>query len=187
MKHFVRTLCTVALIAFTAHTHAADQYPTKPIRLVVTFPSGGAPDTLARIFSEKAQLGQSVVVDNKPGANGIIGMQDVQRSKPDGYTFMFAHVGAISIGVIEAATRNRPAWSLPSSPARETATMNPVSSTMSPWPLSCSAIEAVLLPGSTTTVTSVLAMASASVAAASSSNRSAIMTSAASAPPVTPG
>jgi tripartite-type tricarboxylate transporter receptor subunit TctC len=44
----------------------AQNYPNKPIRLVVTFPTGGAPDTLARIFSEKAQLGHPVVVDNKP-------------------------------------------------------------------------------------------------------------------------
>ena len=73
---------------------------SKPIRLLVPSAAGGY-EVYARILAPRLAelLGQSVVVDNKPGANGIIGMQDVQRSKPDGYTFMFAHVGAISIGV----------------------------------------------------------------------------------------
>ena len=55
---------------------------------------------LCRILAPRLSelLGQPVVVDNKPGANGTIGMQELQRSPPDGYTFMFAHVGAISIG-----------------------------------------------------------------------------------------
>jgi len=51
-------------------TAQAQSYPTKPIRLVVTFPSAGAPDILARLFADKAQLGQPVVVDNVPGAGG---------------------------------------------------------------------------------------------------------------------
>ncbi len=75
----------------------AQNYPNKPIRLVVTFPTGGAPDTLARIFSEKAQLGQSVVGDNKPGAGGNIGADYVAKSAADGYTIVMGTVGTHSI------------------------------------------------------------------------------------------
>ena len=75
----------------------AQSYPSKPIRLVVTFPTGGAPDTLARIFSEKAQLGHPVVVDNKPGAGGNIGSDFVAKSAPDGYTIVMGTVGTHSI------------------------------------------------------------------------------------------
>ena len=75
----------------------AQSYPTKPIRMVVTFPSGGAPDTLARIFSEKAQLGQTVVVDNKPGAGGNIGADFVAKAPADGYTLVLATVGTHAI------------------------------------------------------------------------------------------
>jgi tripartite-type tricarboxylate transporter receptor subunit TctC len=64
---------------------------------VVTFPTGGAPDTLARIFSEKAQLGHPVVVDNKPGAGGNIGSDFVAKSAPDGYTIVMGTVGTHSI------------------------------------------------------------------------------------------
>lgn len=75
-------------------------WPNRRLRLVVPSAAGGY-EVYARIMAPRLAelLGQPVVVDNKPGANGIIGMQEVQRSAPDGYTFMFAHVGAISIGV----------------------------------------------------------------------------------------
>ena len=70
----------------------AQTYPSRPIRLVVTFPPGGAPDILARLFSEKAQLGQPLVVDNKPGAGGNIGADIVAKSPGDGYTLVMGTV-----------------------------------------------------------------------------------------------
>ena len=78
-------------------TMAQAAYPNKPIRLVVTFPTGGAPDILARLFSEKAQLGQPIVVDNKPGAGGNIGSDIVAKSAGDGYTIVMGTVGTHSI------------------------------------------------------------------------------------------
>ncbi len=74
-------------------------WPNKRLRLVVPSAAGGY-EVYARILAPRLAelLGRPVVVDNKPGANGIIGMQEVQRSASDGYTFMFAHIGAISIG-----------------------------------------------------------------------------------------
>ena len=73
------------------------QYPAKPIRLVVTFPTGGAPDILARIFAEKTTLGQAIVVDNKPGAGGNIGAEIVAKAPGDGYTLVMATVGTHAI------------------------------------------------------------------------------------------
>jgi tripartite-type tricarboxylate transporter receptor subunit TctC len=74
-------------------------WPNRSLRCIVPSAPGGY-EVYARILAPRLSelLGQAVVVDNKPGANGIIGMQDLQRSPPDGYTFMLAHVGAISIG-----------------------------------------------------------------------------------------
>ena len=86
-----------ALTLATPITYSQSSYPNKPIRLVVTFPTGGAPDILARIFAEKAQLGQTITVDNKPGAGGNIGAEFVARAAPDGYTIVMGTVGTHSI------------------------------------------------------------------------------------------
>jgi tripartite-type tricarboxylate transporter receptor subunit TctC len=90
-------LLLAATLGLAAGTAAAQSYPSKPIRLVVTFPSGGAPDILARLFADKAQLGQPVVVDNKPGAGGNIGADNVAKSPPDGYSLVMGTVGTHSI------------------------------------------------------------------------------------------
>jgi tripartite-type tricarboxylate transporter receptor subunit TctC len=84
-------------LALSAFAATAQGFPNKPIRLVVTFPPGGAPDILARLFAEKAQLGQTVVIDNKAGAGGNIGAADVAKSAPDGHTLVMATVGTHSI------------------------------------------------------------------------------------------
>mgnify|MGYP001222965177 FL=1 len=97
LRRTALTLLAGTLALTLGVSASAQNYPNKPIRLVVTFPSGGAPDILARLFSEKAQLGQPVVVDNKPGAGGNIGADFVAKSAADGYTLVLGTVGTHSI------------------------------------------------------------------------------------------
>jgi tripartite-type tricarboxylate transporter receptor subunit TctC len=87
----------LGLVLIASNPAMAQAYPNKPIRLVVTFPTGGAPDILARLFSEKAQLGQPVVIDNKPGAGGNIGSDIVAKAPGDGHTIVMGTVGTHSI------------------------------------------------------------------------------------------
>jgi tripartite-type tricarboxylate transporter receptor subunit TctC len=88
----------VAGLALAGPAKAQD-YPTKPIRLVVPFAAGGATDVLARLVGERltASLGQQVVVDNRPGAGGNIGSDLVARAEPDGYTILMGAVGTHAI------------------------------------------------------------------------------------------
>ena len=79
--------CLAALFSATA---AAQSYPSKPIKLVVGYAAGGPTDVIARLIAQdmSATLGQGVVVENKTGANGLIGTQEVKRAAPDGYTVL---------------------------------------------------------------------------------------------------
>jgi len=95
-----------ALAAFAIATGAsAQQYPNKPIRLINPWTPAGPAELLTRIVGAKLQesLGQPVVIESKPGANGTIGATFVAKSAPDGYTILFSHVGpmAISPAVVE--------------------------------------------------------------------------------------
>ena len=78
--------------AIAAGSVMAQQYPTRPIRVIVPFPAGGSADLMPRIFGEKltAKWGQPVVVDNRPGAAGNIGAEIVYKAEPDGYTLLSA-------------------------------------------------------------------------------------------------
>jgi tripartite-type tricarboxylate transporter receptor subunit TctC len=77
----------------------ADDYPSRPVRLIVAFTPGGSTDTTARLIADKMQhgLGAPIAIENKPGANGAIAAQYVAQSDPDGYTLFFSTVGAIAI------------------------------------------------------------------------------------------
>ena len=91
---------TLASVANTAAAQpAATGFPGKPLRIVVTFTTGGAPDALARILSDKLSTawGQPVIVDNKPGAGGNTGADFVAKAAPDGYTIVVGTVGTHSI------------------------------------------------------------------------------------------
>lgn len=81
---------SLSLLSFQANTYA-DEYPTRPIQLIVGFSAGGATDVSARLFAKHIgeYLGQSVVVENRPGAAGTISADYVSRSKPDGYTLLY--------------------------------------------------------------------------------------------------
>jgi len=86
-------LCAVAAtLALGATQAAAQAYPTKPIRLVIAFPPGGTSDFVGRVIADKLSqfLGQPIVIDNRPGATGLIGTQAVQQAAPDGYTLLLA-------------------------------------------------------------------------------------------------
>ncbi|WP_372659166.1 Bug family tripartite tricarboxylate transporter substrate binding protein [Hydrogenophaga sp.] len=92
--------CATLVAAATAWPlqAAAQSWPAKPIRLVVTFPSGGSSDAAARIVAPRLaeRLGQPVVVDNRPGAGGGIGLDLVAKSAPDGYTIVLASAGGLT-------------------------------------------------------------------------------------------
>jgi tripartite-type tricarboxylate transporter receptor subunit TctC len=82
-------------VAFgTAPAVAQDRYPSKPVKIIVPYAPGGATDIVARILGEQLRqtLGQSFVVENKPGANGIVALNELQNARPDGYTLMIGNV-----------------------------------------------------------------------------------------------
>src|SRR3954468_21758549 len=89
-------LCTLLFFAFNAQ---GQNYPTKPIRLVVPFAPGGSSSLVARFMAAEMEkgLGKQIVIENKPGGGGNIAMQEVARADPDGYTLIIGHVGSLAM------------------------------------------------------------------------------------------
>jgi len=89
------TLLTSLIVSHTLTAHAADTYPTRPIRLIVPYGAGGNADILGRIVGARIAevLGQSVIIDNRPGASGLLGSEIVARAPPDGHTLLWVANG----------------------------------------------------------------------------------------------
>jgi tripartite-type tricarboxylate transporter receptor subunit TctC len=96
MNRMLRTLCATAALTLSASAFA---WPEKTVTLVVPFPPGGSTDTIARQIGSQmqAKLGQTFIVDNKPGATGTIGAGQVKRATPDGYTLFVSSLGPFVI------------------------------------------------------------------------------------------
>jgi tripartite-type tricarboxylate transporter receptor subunit TctC len=104
MKSRTRLFATAAIVSalavsFLQGAIAQDRYPTRSITMIVPFPAGGGVDAVARIVADKlgAGLGQQIVIDNRGGAAGVIGMRLAAKAAPDGYTLTMSHTGTTSI------------------------------------------------------------------------------------------
>ncbi|MEP9380020.1 tripartite tricarboxylate transporter substrate binding protein [Aquabacter sp. CN5-332] len=109
MKKLAVAMISLAVMASTA-AMAQDKWPSKTIKLIVPYAPGGYTDLTARItarFLEK-DLGQTVVVENKAGAGGIVGTDIVAKSPPDGYTFCVCSVGAVSVAPVAQSVQYNP-------------------------------------------------------------------------------
>src|SRR3954464_11003857 len=113
----------VLLALSSAPLAAQDTYPSKPIRILVGYAAGGGNDIIVRVMHPELQkgLGQPVIVDNKPGAQGIIAAELAARAAPDGYTLMMGPSGPMTIN---PATYSK----LPYSPTRDFAPISMIAS-----------------------------------------------------------
>ncbi len=101
-----------ALLSFTfgvllsAGIASAQSFPSRPIKLIVPFPPAGITDLSARLVAEglRVKFNQPVIVENKPGANGVIGLREMLKAEPDGYTLMMGTVGSVVIGAAMEAS-----------------------------------------------------------------------------------
>src|SRR6476619_8199951 len=94
MTRLTLLLLSTLALAIGGPASAQDKYPSKPVKIVVPYAPGGGTDITARLFGDhmKNSLGQQFVVENKPGAFGILAIEEMARSKPDGYTLMVGNV-----------------------------------------------------------------------------------------------
>jgi tripartite-type tricarboxylate transporter receptor subunit TctC len=99
IKYLITSAVIGCSLAGAAYAQGATSYPTKPVRFIAPFPPGGSTDLLARLVAQKLTeaWGQQVVVENRGGAAGTIGVEAAARSAPDGYTIVMGHVGTFGV------------------------------------------------------------------------------------------
>jgi tripartite-type tricarboxylate transporter receptor subunit TctC len=106
----IRASCTGALLALVCTAALAQQYPTRSITMLVPYAAGGPTDTVARVVAQfmAKPLGQTVVVENKPSAGGILAPEQVKNAKPDGYTILIHHIGMATVPALYRQLRFNP-------------------------------------------------------------------------------
>jgi putative tricarboxylic transport membrane protein len=109
MNRMITRILPIALAAFAASV-SAQQYPTKNISMLVPFAAGGPTDTVARVTAQAMgkPLGQTIVVENKPSAGGILAPEQVKNAKPDGYTILIHHIGMATTPALYRQLRFNP-------------------------------------------------------------------------------
>ena len=107
MKRKLTALLLLAATLACLPAHAQAPFPNKPIRILVGFAAGGNTDIVSRTIAERMQaiLGQPVIVENKPGAGGVVATEFTAKAAPDGYTLLMSSLGphTISRGILRAA------------------------------------------------------------------------------------
>ena len=95
----MRALLSLLFCCALSASALAETYPSRPIRLIIPFPPAGITDLAGRLVAEglRVKLGQPVIVENKAGANGVVGLRELMKSDPDGYTLMMGNVGSLVI------------------------------------------------------------------------------------------
>ncbi len=113
MHKHLYSIAAAAIFSAVTAAHAAERYPSHPIRMIVPFPAGGATDMLARIVGQKLseRLGHNIVIDNRTGASGNVGSEIAARAAPDGYTLIMGNVSSHAI--------NASVFKLPYDPVRD--------------------------------------------------------------------
>ena len=86
----IASACGIALSGLATNAALAQSYPAKPLRFIVGFAPGGAPDTMTRLFADRlpVALGQPIVVENRPAAGGLVAAENVSKAPPDGYVLL---------------------------------------------------------------------------------------------------
>lgn len=99
MTRLATVFSGLAVIAMASAAFAADTYPSKPLRVVITFPAGGPSDVVVRLVTQRLtdEWGHPVIIDNRGGAGGIVGTEVVAHAAPDGYTFLVGTAGGMTI------------------------------------------------------------------------------------------
>lgn len=124
MSFAARVLPLLLAFLFNGSVQAAGEpsYPAKPVRLVVPFAAGGLNDTLARVFGQALgdSLGVQTIIDNRPGASGMLGMNIGAKANPDGYTLVFSSSSAVAV--------SPNLYKLPYDPVKDFSPISPVSS-----------------------------------------------------------